>query len=240
MKKLSIVVPCYNEEDNIAKLLEAYNETIGPRTDIEVVLVNNGSTDKTATILLESLPTYSDWLTVVTVPKNEGYGHGIWSGLSATTGTYIGWTHGDLQTPPKDVMTALSIIESVTNPERTYVKGSRYGRPLFDRFFSWGMGWFESLYLQASLREINAQPNVFHRNFLTSLEHPPKDFSFDLFVLYMAHREKLHIVRFPVPFLKRQHGTSKWNTGLKAKWKFIKRTILFSIGLKKQLRTYTK
>ncbi len=236
MKKLSIVVPCYNEGENVVKLLAAYNQAI-VRDDIEVVLVNNGSTDETGTILERVAASYSHFLTIVTVSTNQGYGYGILSGLQAATGEFIGWTHGDLQTPPSDVITALHIIEQNENNPSLYVKGTRNGRPIFDRFFSWGMGWFESIYLHAPLREINAQPNVFHRSFLDTFTNPPHDFSFDLYVLYMAHRHHLKLVRFPVAFLKRQHGTSKWNTGIKSKWKFIKRTISFSVKLKKQLET---
>lgn len=45
--KLSIVVPCYNEADNIPLILERFNEVIN-NNEVEVVLVNNGSTDNSA------------------------------------------------------------------------------------------------------------------------------------------------------------------------------------------------
>ena len=48
--KLSIVVPCYNEGENVTKVLAAYDAVI-KRTDIEVLLVNNGSTDETPHVL---------------------------------------------------------------------------------------------------------------------------------------------------------------------------------------------
>lgn len=101
--KLSIVVPCYNEAENIPKLLAAYAEVI-TRNDLEIILVNNGSTDETAQVLMQLLPRYESFLKVVTVPVNQGYGFGILEGLRAATGEFIGWTHGDLQTPPRDVI----------------------------------------------------------------------------------------------------------------------------------------
>lgn len=232
--KLSIVIPCYNEEDNLPHLLEAYAAVI-TRDDIEVVLVNNGSTDTSTDVLTELAPQYSRFLRVVNVDVNQGYGFGILSGLRSATGEYIGWTHGDLQTPPRDVISGLEIIESSSNPQNLYIKGTRVGRPLFDRFFTFGMGVFETLYLRTWLYDINAQPNIFHRSFFTSWNNPPHDFSFDLYVLYTAKKAGLNINRFVVPFLPRQHGHSSWNTGLKSKWKFIKRTIAFSFELKKRL-----
>jgi glycosyltransferase involved in cell wall biosynthesis len=240
MKKLSIVVPCYNEAENLPKLLAAYDAAI-IRDDIEVILVNNGSTDETAAVLTTLSRRYERFLHVVTIEKNQGYGFGIYTGLKAASAPFLGWTHGDLQTPPADVIRALAIIEENHNNPLLYVKGTRVGRPLFDRFFSWGMSVFETLYFGVPLHEINAQPNIFHRSFFETFSNPPDDFSFDLYVLCLAHRYNRTMIRFRVPFLKRQHGVSKWNTGIKSKWKFIKRTISFSVNLKMQFRgTHTK
>ncbi len=231
--KLSIVVPCYNEGENIPLLLDAYAKVI-TRSDVEIILVNNGSTDSTGTLLEEIAPKYEQFLKVVTVPVNQGYGYGILTGLRAAEGEFIGWTHGDMQTPPKDILTALTIIEEQSN-NNIYVKGKRTGRPLFDHFFTLGMSVFETIYLKTPLFDINAQPNIFHRSFFATWENPPSDFSLDLYALYMARQQKLNLIRFTVPFLKRVHGSSKWNTGILSRWKFIKRTITFSKSLKKQL-----
>ena len=58
LNKLSIVVPCYNERENIPLILERFKETIAHR-QIEVILVNNGSTDGSADVLQNMLPSYS-------------------------------------------------------------------------------------------------------------------------------------------------------------------------------------
>lgn len=234
--KLSIVVPCYNEAESIPKLLKAYAEVI-TRNDVEIILVNNGSTDNTDIILAELTPQYSHFLRPITVPVNQGYGFGILEGLKAAKGEFIGWTHGDLQTPPKDIITALSILETNNYSENLYIKGNRQGRPLFDRFFTGGMSLFESCYFGVKMNDINAQPNIFHKSFFVRWNNPPYDFALDLYVFYLASKHGLNIVRFPVQFPKRQHGVSKWNTGLTSRWKFIKRTISFSKELKRKLRS---
>lgn len=231
---LTIVVPCHNEAANIPLLLQAYSDVI-LRDDIEVILVNDGSVDETH-ILLQKLGPRYPFLKVVTIDKSCGYGSAVMSGLKSASGEFIGWTHGDLQTPPRDVVKALEIIEARGNDPRLYIKGRRYGRPFFDRVFTWGMSIFETVYMGVWLVDINAQPNIFHKSFFATWKNPPSDFSLDLYVLYTAQKEKLEIVRFDVPFLERVHGESKWNTGLVSKWKFIKRTMEFSIKLKGSLK----
>ena len=229
--KLSIVVPCYNEEENIPLILKRFDEVI-QRDDIEVILVNNGSTDNSAQVLTELVPKYAFARTTL-VEVNQGYGYGILQGLRQCTGEYIGWTHADMQTDPADILKALDIIEQQNG--LVFVKGNRKGRPLFDVFFTAGMSLFETCYLHEKLYDINAQPNIFPKMFYDSWENPPYDFSLDLYALYMARKKKLRVIRFPVLFPERIHGESKWNTGLKSKWKFIKRTIDFSIKLKEDI-----
>ncbi|MDQ1911645.1 glycosyltransferase family 2 protein [Paenibacillus sp. GD4] len=235
MTLLTIVVPCYNEEKNIPLILERFNQCINGREDIEVILVNNGSTDRSEEVLRKLLPGFSFARTVL-VQVNQGYGFGIISGLREAKGKYIGWTHADLQTDPNDVIKALKIIENKGYPGDIYVKGNRKNRPLFDQFFTSGMSIFESIYMGTKLSDINAQPNLFHRSFFDSWKSPPHDFSLDLFALYKASKANLTIERFDVIFPERIHGQSSWNTGLASKWKFIKRTLSFSKKLKGELK----
>lgn len=107
--KLSIVVPCYNEEQNIPLILNRFGEII-EREDIEIILVDNGSTDDSAIVLAELLPKYP-FARTIRVEVNQGYGYGILQGLKKCRGEYIGWTHADMQTDPADILKALAIIE---------------------------------------------------------------------------------------------------------------------------------
>lgn len=233
MIKLSIIIPCYNEEKNIFLILEKFSKII-LRNDIEVLFVNNGSTDNSEKIFKKLAPNYP-FARIVKVDINKGYGFGIKSGLNKAKGEFIGYTHADLQTDPADVLRALEIIEKQENPKMCYVKGDRKKRPIFDQFFTVGMSIFETIYLKTKLWDINAQPNIFHRSFYEDLDEIPNDFSLDLFLLYIAKKKGCKILRFNVFFPPRLHGVSKWNTGFKSKIKFIKRTIDFSSKLKKCL-----
>ncbi len=232
--KLSIVVPCYNEAKNIPLILSSFEKVIH-RDDVEVVLVNNGSTDDSKAVFGDLVPKYT-FARLVDVPENKGYGFGILSGLEDAKGKFIGWTHADMQTDPSDVIKALEIIEKEPDEQNIYVKGDRKGRPFFDQFFTSGMSFFETIYMGVKLHDINAQPNIFHRDFFASWKNPPHDFALDLYALYMAKKQKLKVIRFDVLFPERIHGTSSWNTGFAAKKKFIKRTLDFSAKLKKNLK----
>jgi glycosyltransferase involved in cell wall biosynthesis len=231
--KLSLIIPCYNEAKSLPFLISRLKESF-TREDVEVILVDNGSKDETPRILAEQSAD-SSRIRSLRVEVNQGYGFGILQGLQSAQGTFIGWTHADLQTDPKDALRALEIIENHESPSMLFLKGRRYGRPIFDRLFSAGMGVFESLYLKARLWEINAQPTIFPNKFFESWSDPPHDFSLDLFAFYEARIQGLQVVRFPVFFGKREFGTSHWNVDWRSKVKFIRRTVDFSVKLKKRL-----
>lgn len=232
--KFSIVVPCYNEAKNIPLILEKFKSFL-KRDDVEVVLVNNGSIDNSQEVFNTLLPLYP-FARVVNLSLNQGYGFGITTGLREAKGEFVGYTHADMQTDPEDVLKALKIIEKQENPKNCYIKGDRKGRPFFDQFFTMGMSFFETVYLGTKLWDINAQPNIFHRSFFERIKDScPKDFSLDLYLLYMAQKNGFHVIRFDVVFPPRIYGESHWNTGLMAKWKFIKRTFDFSFKLKRDL-----
>lgn len=234
MKKLSLVIPCYNESKNLEPLASRCHEVFGEREDVEVILVDNGSTDDSAKVLAEISQKYAG-IRSVKVEVNQGYGFGILSGLRAADGEYIGWTHADMQTDPHDALRALELLAERDYPEDVYVKGRRYGRPIGDTFFTIGMSFFETIVLRRFLWDINAQPNIFPKSFFDSWENPPSDFSLDLFAYYTAKKSGLKVIRFPVYFGDRLHGTSHWNVDWKAKVKFIKRTMDFTFKLRREL-----
>ncbi len=231
--KLSIVIPCYNELENIPLILERFAEVI-TNQNIEVIMVDNGSTDGSDKLLKELVKKY-EFAKIKTVKKNQGYGYGILQGLKSSKGDFLGWTHADMQTDPNDVIRAYEILKENNFDKKIYIKGNRKKRPFFDVIFTFGMGIFETLYLRTRLSDINAQPNIFSREFYNTWQKPPYDFSLDLYVYYLARKAKLKIIKFPVLFTKRLHGSSHWNNGsFKSKYKFIKRTLNFSKKLKKE------
>ena len=234
MPQFSLIIPCFNEAKGLAPLA-ARCEEIFAGQDIEIILVDNGSTDESPQILAQLIHG-SALLRSVRVPVNFGYGHGILEGLRAANAPILGWTHADMQTDPKDVLRGLRLFQSSAVPQSLFVKGRRVARPPFDAFFTIGMAVFETALLHMPLWDINAQPTMFGRDFFRTWDNPPKDFSLDLYAYYTAKQKKLIVRRFPVHFGKRLHGLSRWNISPTAKMKFIKRTIGYSFTLAKSLK----
>jgi glycosyltransferase involved in cell wall biosynthesis len=237
--QLSIVVPCYNESRNLGTLLDRFRQVLSPqRTGVEVVLVNNGSTDDSATTLERELGKPENaFARTVHVEQNIGYGHGIVSGLRAAEGEILAWTHADLQTDPNDVLLGYDRFIQEDNPEQVFLRGRRKGRGWFDAFFTAGMSILSSWALGVALRDINAQPKMFHRSFLSLMTDPPLDFSLDLYVLYLATANHFTILEQPVYFGKRQAGEAKGGGSLRGKIKLTRRALRYIFSLKRKLHT---
>ena len=231
--KFSLVIPCYNEAANLPLLLERC-KALAVTPDVEVIIVDNGSTDSTAEVLEELLPEFPGCRSI-RVEKNQGYGFGIVSGLKAAKGKILGWTHADMQTDPQDTLLGLELFEK--HGVDIFVKGRRYGRPFMDVVFTVGMSVFETFFLARPMWDINAQPTMFSRRFFESWTAPPVDFSLDLYAYYQAQSYELKVHRFPVRFGERAHGVSHWNVNWAAKRRFIRRTVDFSLQLKKKVST---
>jgi glycosyltransferase involved in cell wall biosynthesis len=229
--KFSLVIPCYNEAANLPLLLERC-KPLGAREGIEVILVDNGSTDDSPAVLERLLPAYPGCRSV-RVEVNQGYGFGILTGLSAARGDILGWTHADMQTDPQDALAGLAFFRA--EPDWVFVKGRRYGRPAMDILFTVGMSFFETVLLAKPMWDINAQPTLFSRRFFETWGSPPHDFALDLYAYYQACVQGLAVHRFPVRFGPRAHGVSHWNVNWAAKKKFIRRTVDFSLALKRNL-----
>ncbi|WP_435144739.1 glycosyltransferase family 2 protein [Halobaculum sp. P14] len=233
MTDLSVVVPCYNEEKNLPLIVDRFSEILADDISVQVRLVDNGSSDGSAAVM-EELSADNDFLRITTVEENRGYGYGIWRGLSDADGEFVCWTHADMQTDPADTVRAYRLAQEQPDPTSCYVKGDRKGRPFVDTFFTRGMSLFETVLMGTRLRDINAQPNLFHRSLLEEVDDPPDGFSFDLYFYYTAKQLGYDVVRFDVEFPERVHGESNWNTSLRGKWNLIKRTVAYSWELKRR------
>ncbi|MDI1233936.1 MAG: glycosyltransferase family 2 protein [bacterium] len=237
--QLSVVIPCYNEEKNIPHIVAKLKALLRdlPKDKCEILLVDNGSTDGSANVFIETLKDVEENIRVIKVNQNKGYGYGILYGLAQAKGEFMAWTHADLQTDPADVFKALDIF-LLAPKQPMIVKGYRRNRKLSEAFFSWGMGLISSVFLKVRLTEINAQPKLFHRNFYEAIvKDAPHDFSLDLYFLFKAKKQGL-ILDFPVFFLPRLYGEAKGGSGssLKTRIKLIKRTLKYIGELSRKVK----
>lgn len=92
--KFSVIIPCYNEEMAIRETVETINKCIEDRNDYEIIVVNDGSTDKSGEILESITPNYPA-LKVIEHQKNKGYGAALKTGILAAGSDLIVITDAD-------------------------------------------------------------------------------------------------------------------------------------------------
>ena len=232
MTELSIIFPCYNEGSNLKQIIEEIKTIKNDNfnINIEFILVNNGSTDNTSEILLNL--DKKDSIKVVDIKNNLGYGGGILEGVKSAKGKIISWTHADLQCDPNDVIKAYKKHKDKLLNQNFVVKGRRIKRKIINAFFSDAMAFITSLVFGKKFNEINSQPKIFHRKFKKYLENAPKDFSLDLFFLYICKKKLYSIIEENVVYKKRLHGISKGGDSLFGKVKLTIRTIKYIIQLR--------
>jgi glycosyltransferase involved in cell wall biosynthesis len=236
---LSLVIPCYNESANLSRLVDTVARSIPDDFSMEVIFVDNGSTDGSARIVADLLARHS-FAVAVSVPVNKGYGFGLMAGLKRATGSVVGWTHADLQTDPADVVNGYRAFGTQLRDGRVVLKGRRGGRPLVDRVFTAGMSLVASLALGGRFSDVNGQPKLFSRRLLEEMDAAPSDFSFDLYLLWLAGQNGYAIVDYPVTYGQRTGGEAKGGGSLRLKWKMMRRTVTFIRDLRHQIRSETR
>lgn len=121
-KKLSIVIPCYNEEHTIEKILSEIHAVNLGRTQKEIIIVDDYSTDGTRKIL-KKLATKHKNITVLLQKENQGKGAALKRGILKTTGDVVVVQDADLEYDPEEYKRLLYPIE---RGHADVVYGSRF------------------------------------------------------------------------------------------------------------------
>ena len=127
---LSIVIPIYNEDENIQILYEKLKETLDPiKKEYEIVFVDDGSTDRTLPIL-EEIQAKDKRIVVLSLRRNFGQTAAFAAGFDFARGDVIVTMDGDLQNDPADIPKLLELIK-----DNDLVSGWRKKRkdPFFTR-----------------------------------------------------------------------------------------------------------
>ena len=207
----SLVLPCYNEEKNIAFLCNEFLSLPIEDYKAELILVNNGSEDNTKYEIEEFIKKNNSKniiIKLVHLEKNKGYGGGISEGLRNALGDYIGWAHADLQTPLIDF---LKLFKLIKNKKNILGKGFRTNNRGFDGIISRMHENLASLILGVKMREVNAQPKIFNRELMKYFKDIPfKWTTLDTYAVYICLKNQIQIKSINVVFNTRKYGQSKW------------------------------
>lgn len=229
--RFSIIVPCYNEKENIDNLIKRL-QPLQEKYDLEYILVENGSGDGSKAYFQNCVEGKYPNIKVVYVDKNQGYGYGLQQGMKNASGDYIGWIHADLQMPPEELVQFFEELNKHETNEKLFLKGRRTNRSLFDTFFTNGQSVFNSCLFGAKIYDVGAIPVIFSRSLLDEvlIDDMANDFSIELYVYKEAVRLGYKVIRFKVALLKRETGKSSWNHGFKSKIRQSK--VIFKDSLK--------
>ena len=124
---LSVVIPIFNERDNITPLVEEINAALNGVCDFEIIFVNDASTDDSLTILTELKQSFP-FIRTVTHNKRSGQSAGLRTGVLAASGTLIATLDGDGQNDPADIPKLLERHESLSGSEFLMITGHRVDR----------------------------------------------------------------------------------------------------------------
>ncbi|MBE6632221.1 MAG: glycosyltransferase [Ruminococcaceae bacterium] len=209
---ISVVIPAYNEEKIIAQTAKTLEDTLRRDfgEDFELILVSDGSTDRTAEII-ESL--VSDRIRSCGYEKNRGKGGAVKEGILNSLGDIVLYTDCDLAYGADIIKT---FAESFTDPSVDASIGSRrldpegykeytFLRKLMSGTYLMILKLFAGFSYSDSQCGIKAFRGEYARKIFTTLETP--GFAFDLEALLLADKMKLKIKEIPVKIIN--HRESK-------------------------------
>ncbi len=122
MDKISIIIPCYNEEKSLPLFYEELNKNMNQfeNVDFELIFVNDGSTDGTLTYL-KNLANEDLHVNYISFSRNFGKESAIFAGLEHASGDFVTLMDADLQDPPSLL---LEMYESVKNEDFDAVRNT--------------------------------------------------------------------------------------------------------------------
>jgi glycosyltransferase involved in cell wall biosynthesis len=157
---LSIVLPCYNEEGNIARTIEEVASWMrASGTKGEIIVVDDGSKDASPRILADLQKSVPN-LNVVTRAKNGGYGMAVRDGLDAATTEWIAYMDSDGQFMPEDLEKLMALAD-----HNVFITGRRAHRadPFIRNMFGKVLGATNFLVLGLWVRDVNCGMKMFRK-----------------------------------------------------------------------------
>jgi len=206
--RFDIVVPFFNEENNVNKVYENLTKANRLIRVNRLVFVNNGSTDGTANALMK-LSKKDSRVRVIEVRKNKGYGHGMKVGMKECTSDYIITTHGDNQFKLYEYL-----LINMDNIVRDFSDGSsifsiRGGRGYREIFVTFLLKSILSFILFKRVREFNGQPKIMPIKSIKDIDSLPNDYTFDLNLYHLCSDH--NIIYLQNIQYNRECGKSSWS-----------------------------
>ncbi|MEM4331074.1 MAG: glycosyltransferase family 2 protein [Candidatus Pacearchaeota archaeon] len=218
MKKVSIIIPVYNEERTIKKVLE---EVLKLKLKKEIIVINDGSKDNT----LKELKNFSKKIKIISYEENKGKGYALRKGIEKASGDYIVFQDADLEYNPKEISSLIKELE-----KEKVVYGSRFLKKnkrgyLANYFANIFLSFLTSLLFGQKLTDMETGYKAFRKEVIKELELTSNGFEIEPEITSKILRRKIKIKEVPIsyePRTKKEGKKVKFFDGIKAIFSLIK------------------
>ena len=202
MKEISIVIPAYNEENNIEKTLIKYVNYFSKKLNFEIIVVMDGCNDGTFEIV-DKLSKKHSQIKYITHPKKLGKGGGIIKGFKKAEANYIAFTDADGSTPPKEIHRLAKTIK-----EEDGAIGSRWSKgsiilqkeSFLRRIASRAFNLLVKTMFGLKYKDTQCGAKIFKKYVINDIidELHITNFAFDVDLLYQIKRKGYNIIEIPI------------------------------------------
>lgn len=226
-KSLSIVIPAYNEGDNLIKLIfETLRDAAKITEDFEIIIINDGSSDNTAAVIDDLASRYKK-VRAIHHQKNMGLACAFWTGIKSCRKDIILYIEGDGQQPMKDQYRVLGKIKKAD-----IVLGYRTNR--FDYNFlrkalSYGFLFFLKLFFNLRYKDVGWS-QTYHRKIFDKIRLNSTSPFFCAELVIKAERNGFIVAEAPVSYRPREKGSTNYGNVLTAT-KMFREMLLLKFGL---------
>lgn len=206
-KKLSIVIPCYNEENNILTLVNKVLES--PIRNKEIIVVDDCSQDGTRKVLEEEVaPLVSR---IIYHQENGGKGAALRTGFQAATGDVVIIQDADLEYDPMEYP---QVVNPIFEGRADVVYGSRFLNQkrkgyLANRLANWALTSFSNLFTHQKLTDMETCYKAFRREVIQSIDIEENRFGFEPEITAKLTRKKIKIQEVPISYYPRTNEEGK-------------------------------
>jgi len=224
---LTVLIPCYNEESTIARVIRAVRDS-GLEQSIEVIVIDDASRDNTIAVIEAEVKDQIDRL--IRLDNNRGKGYAIRQGIRAASGQYIVIQDADLEYDPKDFA---KLCRPVIDGYADVVYGSRFAGGETHRvlYFWHSMGnkmltLLSNIFTNLNLTDMETGYKLFRADLLKSLPLDEDRFGIEPeLTAKIARVEDIRIYETGISYFGRTYAQGKkigWKDGLRAVWVILK------------------
>jgi glycosyltransferase involved in cell wall biosynthesis len=212
-EKLTVFFPMWNEEQMVETTVEAAHTVLrrlvdeGELADYEVLLVDDGSTDRTPAIA-DELAALDPHVRVIHHDRNRGLGAGIKTGFTSATGTVVLYTDTDLPADLAETRKALRLMGIYGADIVSAYRHDRTGEGSKRVVFSFAYNWLVRLAFGLRVRDVNFAFKLCRREVLEKITLASEGSFIDAELLIRAKQAGFEIIQFGVDYFPRTRGES--------------------------------